>query len=188
MVVVGKPVPHWNSRVLREVLAVGLLEAAEEDAVVDAPKYTRRVLHGLLLAEVDVGARKVLSVAAFVPDGDQRGIARPRRALLEDERDVLPVEQVAPDSGRAPRLKLGCEVYQVQHLLVGERREAHHRTALKRIHPSQHGVSPFSVQGSSSPRIFATKSSSDIAPRSPSPLLRTETVPAASSRGPTTSL
>ena len=126
MVVVGEAVPHRNARVLCERLAVGLLEAAEEDAVVDAAEDARGVLDGLLLAEVDIGTRQVLAIAALVAHGDERRVARARRALLEDQRDVLAMEQVPAHAGRAARLELRGEVDEVQHLLVGERSETHH--------------------------------------------------------------
>ena len=90
----------------------------------------------------DYHPTQIFAVPAFVADRYQRRIARPRRALLEDERDVLPVQEVATHACGAASLELRREVDEVDHLLVGERGEAEHRAPLERIHPGKHVSRP----------------------------------------------
>ena len=143
MVRVGKSVPHRNAGPLLELLDRLLGESAEEDAVVDAPEDAGRVLDAFLLAEMDVGTREVFGIAAFVACGNLRRVARAGGRLLENERNLLAAQEIAAHACMAARFELRCEVDQVEHFLVGERRHPHEGTPLEGVHPIEHLSVPF---------------------------------------------
>lgn len=145
MIIVGKTVPDGNAGIFGELFAGFLGKSAEENSVVDAAENAGGILNRLLLPEVDVGARQIFGAAAFITDGDDRRIACTGRGLLENKRDILAFEKIAPYAGSAAGLKLGGEVDEIEHLLVGERRQTHKRAVTQRIHPCQHFYLPSSV-------------------------------------------
>ena len=104
---------------MRELFRGGLVEAAELDRVVHPSEHARRVLDGLLVPHVRSGRPEERDVGALVERGDLERAARPRRVLLEDQRDLLADELLllAPFSFRG--LQLGREIDEVRDLLAG---------------------------------------------------------------------
>ena len=116
MIVVGEAVPDGDARVLREVFDYLLAESAELDAVEHAAEDARRVCDVFLMAELDVVLAEVLGMSAFVDRRDGEGAARARRGLLEDERDVLALKQVALYAGALFILEVGGKVEEIFNL------------------------------------------------------------------------
>ena len=145
MIIVGKTVPDGNAGIFSELFAGFLGKSAKKNSVVDATENAGGILNRLLLSEVDVGARQIFGAAAFIAHGDDGRVACTGRRLLENERDILAFEKIAPDAGRAAGLKLGGEIDEIEHLLVGERRQTHKRAVTQRIHPCQHFYFPSAV-------------------------------------------
>ena len=126
---VGEAVPDGDAGVFGEIDHGLLLEAAEEDAVVEAAEDAGGVLDALLVAEVRFMAAEILGVAALVLRGDDAGVAGTGGALLEDEDDVAAVEEVTADAGGLAGLERDGDVDKLGHLLVGEAVEGEKRAA-----------------------------------------------------------
>ena len=118
MLLVGEAVPHRHAAVLREVLDVLLLEAAELDAVEHAAQHERGVAHRLLLAQLDVVLAQVLGVRAQVDAGrGERGAGAGGR-LLEQQRDVLAREVAVLDVALLQVLEVLGEPDEVRQLVL----------------------------------------------------------------------
>ena len=72
-----------------------LAEAAEFDAVEHASEDAGGVCDVLFVAKLDVVLAEVFGMSALVYGGDGKGAACTGRGLLEDERDVFALEEVA---------------------------------------------------------------------------------------------
>jgi hypothetical protein len=80
--------------------------------------HLRRVGDGLLVPHLGAGRVQVRDVCALIEGGDLEGAARPRRALLEDQRDLFarqPLHLVAGVLGRLEGLR---ERGQMQELVA----------------------------------------------------------------------
>jgi len=89
---VGEAVPHRHARMLGELLDCSLASSAILDPVVDPPQHPRRVRRRLLVADLRAGRVEVRDVGALVVRGHLERRARPGRGLLEDQREVEPLE------------------------------------------------------------------------------------------------
>ena len=124
----GQTVPHGHAGVLGQILHVGLGEAAELDAVVEAAEHAGGVLDGLLLAHLGAARIKVGHAHAEVHGADLEGAAGARGGLLEQENDVLALEVAVRGAGALQVLEVLGELQQVLDLLGGEVEQAEERT------------------------------------------------------------
>ena len=143
MPLVGEPVVDRDAGPLRELLGRLLREAAVLDRVVHAAEHARGVLHRLLVAHVRAAGADERDVGALVVGGDLERAARPRRVLLEDQRDLLADELLLLAPFALGRLQLGRQVDQVGDLLgrvVGQL----HQVPAAQVDHCAHGSPPSS--------------------------------------------
>ena len=124
----GQTVPHRHAGVLGQILHVGLGEAAELDAVVEAAEHAGGVLDGLLLAHLGAARIKVGHAHAEVHGADLEGAAGARGGLLEQQHDVLALEVAVRGAGALEVLEVLGELQLVLDLLGGEVEQAEERT------------------------------------------------------------
>ena len=133
----GRP---FHAGVGGQLLDVGLGEAAELDAVVEAAEHARRVLDGLLLAHLGAAGVEVGHAHAEVHGADLERAAGAGGRLLEQQNDVLALEIAVRHTGVFHGLEAGRKIEQIADLLGTEIQQGEEAFPRK-VH--RHGTSPF---------------------------------------------
>ena len=89
---VGQAVEDGDASVLGQLLHDGLVESAVLDAVIHASQHSGSVLHGLLVTDVGSARAEVRHMRTLIMGRHLERTPSPRRRLLEDQSDVLPLE------------------------------------------------------------------------------------------------
>src|SRR2546421_11964616 len=105
---IREPVPHGDTRVLRQFVSLLLGKAAILDAIVHAPEHARRVLHALLVADMRTTWANIGDIGPLVEGSYLKATARTRRGLLKNERDLLAFQTLTLNASIFRRFQFRC--------------------------------------------------------------------------------
>ena len=138
MPVIGQTIPHRNTGELRKNLNLFLLITAVFDTVKHAPQNASGISSRLLVSHLRTGRIEVGGVRTLIESCHLEGATRARRRLLEDQRNIAPLEVLDLDTILLRCFEFSCQINQRQPFGRSEVDFAEERTTMKSV---RHGCS-----------------------------------------------